>query len=178
MGILHENDAEKTKLFIENPSCTSTEPKIKDLVEHHTTIGLKALISVEAQRKINQLISQQHELAPLSKESILQAIQRADLKYPLETAITSPPIAYYLSQDYSSINTPENPVIPVEFGELSSGSKDHYQKPNNNNDSNQLNRPRNNDRTFKASRNYSRSLYHLSNNCNVYAGNKQMTSCK
>ena len=27
---LHETDAEKTKLFIENPSCTSTEPKIKD----------------------------------------------------------------------------------------------------------------------------------------------------
>merc|ERR1712115_557057 len=154
---LHETDAEKTKLFIENPSCTSTEPKIKDLVEHHTTMGLEALISVEAQRNINQLISQQHELAPLSKESILEAIQRADLKYPLETTITLPPSAYYLSEDYSSINIPENPVIPAEFGELSSGSKDQYQKPNNNNDRNQLNRTRNNDRTFKASRNYSRS---------------------
>merc|ERR1712081_3681 len=40
---LHENDTEKTKLFIENPSCSSTEPRIKSIVEHHTTMGLKAL---------------------------------------------------------------------------------------------------------------------------------------
>merc|ERR1712112_433095 len=72
---LHKNDTEKTKLFIENPSCSSTEPKIKSLVEHHTTMGLKALTSVNAQRNINALISSQHELAPLSKESILEAIQ-------------------------------------------------------------------------------------------------------
>merc|ERR1711954_422785 len=154
---LHENDAEKTKLFIENPSCSSTDPKIKDLVEHHTTLGLKALISVEAQRNIYALMSSQHELAPLSKESNLEAIQRADLKYPLETTIILPPSAYYLSEDYSSINTPENPVIPAEFAELSSGSKDQYHKPNNNNDRNKLNRSGNNDRTFKASRNLSRS---------------------
>merc|ERR1712115_767404 len=143
--------------FIESPSCSSTEPKIKSLVEHHTTMGLKALTSVDAQRNINALIASQHELAPLSKESILEAIQQADIKYPLETTITLPPSAYYLSEDYSSINIPETPVIPAEFGELSSGSKDQYQKPNNNNDRNQLNRTRNNDRTFKASRNYSRS---------------------
>merc|ERR1712081_82861 len=154
---LHENDAEKTKFFIENPSCSSTEPKIKSLVEHHTTMGLKALTSVEAQRNINALISSQHELAPLSKESILEAIQKADLKYPLETTITLPPSAYYLSEDYSSINIPENPVIPAEFGELSSGSKDQYPRPHNNKDRNQFSRNRNNERTFKDSRNYSRS---------------------
>merc|ERR1712115_304596 len=156
---LHKNDTERTKLFIENPSCSSTEPKIKSLVEHHTTMGLKALTSVEAQRNINALISSQHELAPLSKESILEAIQKADLKYPLETTITLPPSAYYLSEDYSSINIPENPVIPAEFGELSSGSKDQYQRPHNNKDRNQFNRNRNNNRTFKDSRNYSRSHY-------------------
>merc|ERR1711954_42300 len=108
----------------------------------------------DAQRNINALISSQHELAPLSKESILEAIQQADLKYPLETTITLPPSAYYLSEDYSSINIPENPVIPAEFGELSS---DQYQRPYNNKDRNQFNRNRNNDRTFQNSRNYSRS---------------------
>merc|ERR1712112_586905 len=88
---------------------------------------------------------------------IIHQIQQADLKYPLETTITLPPSAYYLSEDYSSINIPENPVIPAEFGELSSGSKDQYQRPHNNKDINQFNRNRNNDRTFKDSRNYSRS---------------------
>merc|ERR1712115_622547 len=149
---LHKNDTEKTKLFIENPSCSSTEPKIKSLVEHHTTMGLKALTSVDAQRNINALIASQHELAPLSKESILEAIQQADIKYPLETTITLPPSAYYLSEDYSSINIPENPVIPAEFGELSSGQ---YQKPYNNKDRNQFGR--NKDRTFQHTRSHSRS---------------------
>merc|ERR1711954_173109 len=149
---LHKNDTEKTKLFIENPSCSSIEPKIKSLVEHHTTMGLKALTSVDAQRNINALIASQHELAPLSKEPILEAIQQADIKYPLETTITLPPSAYYLSEDYSSINIPENPVIPAEFGELSSGQ---YQRPYNNKDRNQFGR--NKDRTFQDPRNYSRS---------------------
>merc|ERR1711954_20175 len=158
---LHKNDTEKTKLFIENPSCSSIEPKIKSLVEHHTTMGLKALTSVDAQRNINALIASQHELAPLSKESILEAIQQADIKYPLETTITLPPSAYYLSEDYSSINIPENPVIPAEFGELSSGQ---YQRPYNNKDRNQFSRNKHNDRTFKDSRNYSRSHSRNRNN--------------
>merc|ERR1712112_177474 len=88
---------------------------------------------------------------------IIHQIQQADLKYPLETTITLPPSAYYLSEDYSSINIPENPVIPAEFGELSSGSKDQYQRPHNNKDRNQFSRNRNKDRTFQDSRNYSRS---------------------
>merc|ERR1712115_103527 len=166
---LHQNDTEKTKLFIENPSCSSTEPKIKSLVEHHTTMGLKALTSVEAQRNINALISSQHELAPLSKESILEAIQQADLKYPLETTITLPPSAYYLSEDYSSINIPENPVIPAEFGELSS---DQYQRPYNNKDRNQFSRNKNNDTTFKDSRNYSRSHSRNRNNDRTFQNSR------
>merc|ERR1712081_53808 len=62
-------------------------------------------------------------------------------------------MGYYLSEDYSSINIPENPVIPAEFGELSSGSN-QYQRPHNNKDRNQFGR--NKDRTFQESRNYSR----------------------
>merc|ERR1711954_202591 len=65
-------------------------------------------------------------------------------------------------------NTPENPIIPAEFGEVSSGSKDQYHKLNNNNDRNQINRPRNNDRNFKASRNFSRGEYPKDNR-NKYA---------
>merc|ERR1711954_457237 len=130
------------------------------------------LTSVDAQRNINALIASQHELAPLSKESILEAIQQADIKYPLETTITLPPSAYYLSEDYSSINIPENSVIPAEFGELSSGSKNQYQRPYNNKDRNQSDRHRNNDRTFQNSRNYSRSHSRNRNNDRTFQNSR------
>merc|ERR1712112_669418 len=100
---------------------------------------------------------------------IIHQIQQADLKYPLETTITLPPSAYYLSEDYSSINIPENPVIPAEFGELSS---DQYQRPYNNKDRNQFSRNKNNDRTFKDSRNYSRSHSRNRNNDRTFQNSR------